>query len=90
MNEIQLTLEDILDLIFERKVELGDTKISTVHSFQEILSEIEERHRYGYGKISRSKSSALRGNDGKTDRSTRVELIGRPVYDRRKKVYDLV
>lgn len=88
MNEIQLTDEQIVDLIFERKIDLGQTKILATNSFHEILAKLEER--LCYGKISRSKNSALCGNAGTASAGARVEFVGRAIGARRKKVHDLV
>lgn len=88
MNEIELTDDQIVDLIFERKIDLGQTKILAMNSFHEILAKLEER--LCYGKISRSSNTALRGNDGTASAGTRVEFVGRAVGGRRKKVHDLV
>jgi hypothetical protein len=88
MNEIQLTDDQIIDLIFERKIDLGQTKISCDNSFHEILGKLEQR--LCYGKIPRSKDSTLCRNDDKSNSGTRVEVVDRPVSARRKKVYDLV
>lgn len=88
MEEIELTDDQIIDLIFERKIDLGQTKILAKNSFHEILAKLEER--LCYGKISRSKNPALCRNDGGSNSGTRVQLIGRPIGARRKKVHDLV
>ena len=45
MNEIELTDDQIVDLIFERKIDLGQTKILAMNSFHEILAKLEERRR---------------------------------------------
>ena len=88
MDEIEITDDQIVDLIFERKIDLGQTKILATNSFHEILAKLEER--LCNGKISRSKNPALCGNDGGANTGTRIELIGRPIGARRKKIHDLV
>lgn len=88
MNEIEITDDQIVDLIFERKVDLGDIKLNATNSFHEILAKLEER--LCYGKITRSKNPVFCGVNDKPNSATRVELIGRPISSRRKKVYDLV
>ena len=88
MNEIELTDDQIVDLIFERKVKLGQTKILATNSFHEILAKLEER--LCYGKISRSKDSAFCGVDGKSNSGNRVKPLNRAVRRNREKIHDLV
>ncbi len=88
MNEMQITDDQIVDLIFERKIDLGHTKLSTMNSFHEILAKLEER--LCYGKITRSKNTALCGIDGSSDSGDRSKSAKRPVGRTRKKAYDFV
>lgn len=52
MNSLELTDEQIIDLIFEKKITCGQNVISTKHSCLAILAKLDERLRDG--KIIRS------------------------------------
>ena len=88
MNEIELSDNQIIDLIFERKIDIGDSKILTTNSFHEILAKLEER--LCYGKIDRSETATFRGNDNSRNTTQRVPTAYRTVGLGRKAVYDFV
>jgi hypothetical protein len=43
MNNLELSADQVIDLIFEKKISLNDTNISVKHSFLSVLSKLEER-----------------------------------------------
>ena len=88
MNDIEITDEEIIDLIFERKIEIGQCKISTGNSFHEILAKLEER--LCYGKINRSETTAFCGTLGERNSRPGVKFIGRAIGSRGKKRHDYV
>ncbi len=57
MNTILLDADQIIDLIFEKKLRCDDTNISTVDSGLAILSKLEER--IENGKMFRGSNSCL-------------------------------
>ena len=88
MNEIEMTDEQIVNLIFERKVKIGETQVLSKNSFHEILAKLEER--LCYGKISRREDTALRRVDDSKNTKPRKPSASRTVGLGRKAVYDFV
>jgi hypothetical protein len=43
MNNLELSADQVIDLIFEKKISLNDTNISVKHSCLSVLSKLEER-----------------------------------------------
>jgi len=88
MNEIEMTAEQIINLIFERKVKIGETEVLSKNSFHEILGKLEQR--LCYGKIDRSQDTAFCGDNDTANTRVRIKPIGRAVNTRRPKMYDSV
>lgn len=88
MNEIELTDDQIIDLIFERKIQIEQCKIKTENSFHEILAKLEER--LCYGKVNRSTNSALCRSNEPRNPEFRGPFTYRTVGRGRKAVYDFV
>ena len=73
MNLISLTADEILDLIFEKKIANGIVNIESKHSYLSILSKLDER--LSNGKISRSQDSVFCRQFASEDRRSREQSV---------------
>lgn len=74
MNDITLTDEQILNLIFKKKILIGDFSITSEGSFFSILAKLEER--LINGKISHTKNSVLCEHFEYYDSGNRKRIAG--------------
>ena len=72
MEQINLTEDQIIDLIFEKKIIYENISISAKHSSLGIIFKIEERLRNG--KIPRRKNSVFCQSSESGDYGDRIEL----------------
>lgn len=73
MKKITLSDEQIIDLIFEKKINFENISISAKHSYLGILSKLDERLRYG--KILRCKDPIFCEPSQSADHGDRIGLI---------------
>lgn len=86
MNTIELDTDQILDLIFEKKITYGNIRLSGTHSFLAILSKLEER--LSDGKVLRGADTIFCGTPERQDNRVRGHAVEWSKHGGRRKTLD--